>query len=211
MAALRRLKLGFFATAFVALLGAVLWQVSPLPALLAVSSLSDPAKLATLGKRGANPRLNKVVFWLNEAQERHLPPATAIRLAQVLNGTSAPRAPLVADSLLRNLQIAGELGLWTPENRERLRRGQGGIVTRGPYSGETVEVDHIVPVSLAPEVGNELANLELLPRTLNRKKLDHVGPRQLALAERFAAAGLLPPASLERVRQAGAPRSAPAR
>jgi hypothetical protein len=53
-------------------------------------------------------------------------------------------------------------------------------------------------------VGNELANLELLPRTLNRGKSDHVGARQLAHAERLAEAGLLSAASLERVRrQAG--------
>ena len=195
-----RFKWYSLAALVVLLGGGLVWQFSPLPALRAISSLSDPAKLATLGKRGANSRLNKLVYWLDQARRRGLPPQTAISLAQTLNRTSEPRASLVKAGLLRNLKIADQLGLLTPDNQERLRRGRAAVVTRGPYAGQHAEIDHIVPISLAPEVGNELANLEMLPARLNRNKSDWVGPRQLAHAQALAQAGLLSAESLARVR-----------
>lgn len=154
----RRKQLGIVSLVL-ALLAGLVWQFTPLPAIVAVSSLSDPAKLATLGKRGANPRLNKIVYWLDEGRSRGLDPAGTIQWAQKLNGVGAPRAPLVRDGLLRNLRIAEQLGLLTDQNRPRLRSGEAGVITIGPYSGDTVEIDHVVPISLAPELGNELANL----------------------------------------------------
>ena len=80
-----------------------------------------------------------------------------------------------------------------------MRRGHAGIVTQGPYTRSPVEIDHIVPYSLAKEVGNELANLEMLPELLNRRKSNHVGERQLSHAQRLYEAGLLTPESLARV------------
>ncbi|MBI5388738.1 MAG: hypothetical protein HZA90_29095 [Verrucomicrobia bacterium] len=175
------------------------WQFTPLPAVFALASLSDPAKLATLGKRGANARLNKIVYWLDQARGKGLSAETAVGWTQTLNRTKEPRAGLVKTELLRNLKLAEELGLLTPDNRDRLRRGHAAVVTRGPYAGETVEIDHIVPISLAPEAGNELANLEMLPKTLNRQKSNRVGERQLAHAKKLFEAGLLTKASLARV------------
>ena len=35
-----------------------------------------------------------------------------------------------------------------------------------PY-GRAIEIDHIVPLAVAPELGKEIANLELLPRSVN--------------------------------------------
>ncbi len=194
-----------FASALLALIGFAVWQFTPLQAVFAVSSLSDPAKLATLGERGANSRLNKIVFWLDVARNRGMSAETAVGWAQTVNGTREPRASLVKAELARNLQIADELGLFTAENRDRLKRGNAAIITRGPYAGETVEIDHIVPISLAPEVGNELANLEMLPKTLNRKKSNQVGERQLSYAEKLGAAGLLSKESLEQVRRRATP------
>jgi predicted DNA-binding protein len=188
-----------FGLAVVALAGALLWQFSPVQAVLAVASLSDPAKLATLGERGANPRLNKIVYWLDQARNRGLPAGTAVRLAQLVNHTTEPRAALVRESLLRNLQIAERLGLLTADNRDRLRHGKAAIVTRGPYARSPVEIDHIVPYSLAKEAGNELANLEMLPEPLNRRKSNRVGERQAAHARRLFQAGLISKESLARV------------
>ena len=34
-----------------------------------ITPLIDPAKLATLGRRGANPRIQKCVYWLNAARK----------------------------------------------------------------------------------------------------------------------------------------------
>jgi len=44
-----------------------------------VSSLIDPAKLATLRERGANPRVQKYVAQLAEAQLAHIAPETLAR------------------------------------------------------------------------------------------------------------------------------------
>ncbi|MFO1501938.1 MAG: hypothetical protein U1G07_26780 [Verrucomicrobiota bacterium] len=183
----------------VALAAALLWHFSPFQAVVALANLSDPAKLATLGERGANSRLNKLVYWLHDAGRRGWAPDTAIRAAQFVNRTAEPRASLVKESLLRNLQIAEELGLFTSENLDRMRQGKAAIVTRGPYRNAPVEIDHIVPYSLAREAGNELANLEMLPEPLNRRKSNRVGDRQLAHARRLWQAGLLSKESLNRV------------
>lgn len=181
-----------------AILAAIVFAVQ---AIVALANLADPAKLATLGERGANSHLNKIVFWLDTARQRGASAETTVNWAQTINGTDEPRASLVKNQLVRNLKIAEELGLLTADNRDRLKRGNAAIVTRGPYSGETVEIDHIVPFSLAPEVSNELANLEMLPKSLNRQKSNRVGERQLAHAEILFEAGLLRKESLEQVRR----------
>ncbi len=197
---MKRLGIIAILSAFAAGCGWLWWPLSPGPAVLAVASLSDPAKLATLGQRGANPRLIKIVYWLDVARGRGMPAGTAIDLAQMVNWTREPRAGLVRQSLLRNLKIADELGLFTPENKERMRNGRAPLVMRGPYAKSKVEVDHIVPYSLAKEAGNELANLEIMPQPLNRRRSNRVGERQVSHAERLFSAGLLSKDSLDRVR-----------
>lgn len=178
----------------------LVWHFTPLQAVFAIANLSDPAKLATLGERGANPRLNKIVYWMHEAYDHGGSPEGVVEWAQRLNGTQGEHATLVQESLARNWKIARELGLFMPENLEKLRHGNSAEVTYGSYIGDPVEVDHIVPYSLAPEVGNELANLELMPRTVNRRKSDKVTERQVEFAEKLAAAGLLEQKTLEKVR-----------
>jgi len=71
------------------------------------------------------------------------------------------------------------LGLLTPENLQRLERGEGTVVTRGnpKYLGEATEVDHRIPIR-GPNgraiYENEVANLQVLPRSVNRQKWAHV-------------------------------------
>src|SRR5690242_18855943 len=133
------------AAAGAALIGWLFWQFGPVQAVVAVAHLSDPAKLATLGERGANPRLNKIVYWLHDAGRRGLSPAVTIQCAQLINWTREPRASLVKESLLRNMDIADRLGLFTSSNLDHLRHGRAAVITKGPYTGSTVEIDHIVP------------------------------------------------------------------
>lgn len=197
----RRRRKATLTASLLAVVSFLVWQFTPLQAIFVLGNLTDPAKLSTLGERGANSRLNKIVFWLDDARSRGVSVETAVHWSQVLNGTREPRASLVRTSLLHNLKIADGLGLLTTENRERLKRGNAAIITRGPYTGEPVEIDHIVPISVAPELGNELANLEMLPRTENRRKSDRIGERQLAHAELFFQAGLLNQASVEAIRR----------
>jgi hypothetical protein len=52
-------------------------------------------------------------------------------------------------------------------------------------------VDHIVPRSVAPELDNVIANLELMPRRMNAGKRDRVGERQVDLARKFHEASML--------------------
>jgi len=162
-------------------------------AVTAVASLIDPAKLATLhGERAANRRVLKCVYWLNDARVRGLAPETIIDEAQKLNFSADQlRAPLVEAALLRNLDIAGQLGCLTPDNLARMRHGTSPVISRGPYMGELAEVDHIVPIAAEPSLGNEIANLELLPRTLNRRKGARMGERQRDYLEKFRAAELV--------------------
>ncbi len=168
-------------------------------AVAAVAALTDPANVATLRTvRAANPRLLKCLYWLEAADG---PPGEVIGAAQVKNGTAGQtRAPLVRDALLRNLDIAQKLGCLTSENLSLLRRGRSPVISQGPYAGEKAEVDHIVPRAHAPELENEFANLELMPATLNRRKSDKVGRRQLDWSEKFHAAGLLSDESLDACR-----------
>lgn len=176
-----------------------IWQLTPVQSIQSLANLTDPEKLATLGERGANNRMNKIMFWLDDARGKGVSAETAIAWAQWLNGTTEPRASLVKESLLRNLKIGDELLLFTLPNRERMRRGNSATVYRGPYKGETIEIDHIIPYSVAPEIGNELANLEMLPKSVNRQKSDRVTSRQLSLAQKLLDAGLLSRESFERV------------
>jgi|KBSMisStandDraft_5_1062788.scaffolds.fasta_scaffold13708_4 hypothetical protein len=164
-------------------------------AVVAVASLIDPAKLATLhGERAANPRVLKCVYWLNDARARGLKPATVISEAQKLNlSVGQLRAPLVEAALLRNLDIAGKLGCLTPENLLRMRHGTSPVISCGPYAGEPAEVDHIVPIAVEPALGKEIANLELMPRTLNRRKGASLGARQRDYLEKFRASDLSRP------------------
>ena len=50
-----------------------------------IAPLIDPAKLATLAARGANPRVQKVTYWLAKAKQDKEDPATvaadAVKLA----------------------------------------------------------------------------------------------------------------------------------
>lgn len=164
----------------------------------AVAALTDPAKLATLkSERAANSRLLKSLYWLHAAQADGHSPADIIAAAQVKNNTAAqPRAPLVRDALLRNLDNAQKLGCLTPANLDLMRRGRSPVISRGPSAGEKAEVDHIVPRAHAPEIENEFANLELMPASLNRRKSDSIGRRQLDWARKVHASGLLSDESL---------------
>lgn len=170
---------------------------------VALLSLSDPAKLATLGERGANPRLKKIVYWLDEARRTGEDPEQLLGSVLQMNRYRAGHARLVKVNLLRNLKIGDQLGFFSPENRALLRRGNAPVVRRGPYVGDKAHVDHIIPVSIAPEIGNDLANLELMPATLNLRKSARIGLRQTTFAQQLFEAGVLEAATLGRIQVLG--------
>ena len=149
----------------------------------AIKALTDPAKIATLkDPRACNDRLLKVVYWLHQTQQAGQNPQAILDASLV----QQPRRDMVKESLLRNLLIANRLGLLTPANLDAMKRGKSPTVTFGPYAGEIAEVDHILPVAKFPQYGKEFWNLELMPQSLNRRKGDKVGQRQMDLLRRVA-------------------------
>jgi hypothetical protein len=168
---------------------------------LIVGNLIDPGKLDTLkGDRAANTRLRKVAYWLETARRSGREPGGVIDAAQTRTGYACtPRAREDRKALLRNLTILERLGCLTDDGMAKLRAGHAPTITRGPYAGDVVEVDHIIPRAVAPELDEKLFNLEFMPATMNRKKSDGIGRRQKALASEWEAMGLLSPEAAIRV------------
>jgi hypothetical protein len=113
--------------------------------------------------------------------------------------TNALAAQLTRDALLRNLDIAEKLGCLDDAGLGDLRRGQSPTIREGPYQGQELSVDHIIPRAVCPELDNVIANLELMPMKLNSAKGARVGQRQRDLADKFHTAGLLATSRLETV------------
>ena len=165
-----------------------------------LQSLIDPAKLATLGARGANSRVQKATAILWQAKSEGQNPATVADKAVALIGWAGQaRGRLTAAAMLRNVTIIERLGCTTPEDCEKMSRGRAPTVRTGPYAGQVLSVDHIIPRAVAGELDNVIANLELMPLGLNEGKSDRIGDRQVSMAKAFRDAGLLSDDGLRRV------------
>ena len=164
-----------------------------------VAPLVDPSKLVTLGARGANPRVQKYVYWLAEARKAGMDPdkVAAESVAQV--GMKGDAAKLTAAAMVRNLDIADKLGCLDATGLAEMRQGKSPKVKNGPYAGQGLSVDHIIPRAVCPELDNVIANLELLPLQVNESKNDKIGDRQRDLAAKLNKAGLLSKAGLQAV------------
>jgi hypothetical protein len=158
-------------------------------------SLVDPAKLATLGERRANPRVQKIVYWLETGRREGQSPEQLLQETMHRIGWDDERGQFTTAALLRNLDIATKLGCTDAEGMEHMRHGKCPIVKVGPYAGDFLSVDHIVPRALYPQLDNVLANLEFMPMQLNRAKGDSFGQRQEFELRRFERAGLIPKGS----------------
>ena len=143
----------------------------------AISSLSDPAKLHTLKPqtRAVNGRVDKILYWLYVAELRGISPSHALDEAFSKNQTVEPRASLAKAQIIANYATAKRLGLFTQAGLDRLKRGLAAVITKGTYIGESAEIDHIVPLARYPQFANELANLQVLPRSQNRSKGERMG------------------------------------
>jgi len=166
-----------------------------------IQSLIEPAKLATLKERGANPRVQKVTAILWKAKQAGVDPdKVASQAVGLIGWGGTPKGDLTAAAMVRNLTIIERLGATTPADIEDMSRGKTAEVRKGPYIGQIISVDHIIPRSVAPELDNVIANLELMPLKLNMSKSDKVTSRQADLATKLSAAGLLSEEGLRRVR-----------
>jgi hypothetical protein len=161
----------------------------------ALASLTDPAKIATLASdRAANPRIRKIAYWLEIGRREGRSPEDEMAATMDAIGWGGTlKGQLTAAAMTRNRTIAERLGCLDEEGMEDLRRGRAPVIKRGPYAGEKLTVDHIIPRAVAPTLDKVLANLELMPHSLNIRKGAKVGQRQLDLANKLLAAGLLTP------------------
>lgn len=127
------------------------------------------------------------------------PVKVADRAVELIGWAGMAKGKLTAAAVVRNLTIIERLGAVTPADIEAMKRGKAPTVRKGPYAGDIVSVDHIIPRSVAPELDNVMANLELMPLKLNQGKGDWIGERQASMAKAFHSAGLLSEAGLKRV------------
>jgi hypothetical protein len=109
------------------------------------------------------------------------------------------KGELTAEAMVRNRVIAERLGCLDEEGMISLRSGRAPTIRNGPYIGDKLSVDHIIPRSVCLELDTTLANLELMPLRMNRAKSNSVGQRQVDMAKKFHAAGLLSEAGLNAV------------
>ena len=156
-----------------------------------IAPLIDPVKLSTLKARGANPRVQKYVAALAEAQAAGLQTSEVAARAVRLAGYQGAAATLTAGAMTRNLTIAGRLGALDSEGLERMRRGNTATVRNGPCAKQKLTVDHMIPRAVAPELDKTIANLELMPAGLNSSKGKKIGDRQRSLATQLNRARLL--------------------
>ena len=176
-------------------------MAAPSTAAVAIASLTDPAKLATLkGEREANPLLQKCVYWLAYAEEQGEKPEAVLDESAKLNKTAGtPYAGFLSWGLLENLKIAKELGLLTPEGLAELKQGKSATITKGQYAGQKAEADDVIPRALCPELQNQVMNLELLPASLKRAKSDKVTDRAKVFAKELYESKLLSQEGWEKV------------
>jgi hypothetical protein len=109
------------------------------------------------------------------------------------------KGDLTVEAMVRNRIIAERLGCLDEEGMTKLRSGKAPTIRSGPYTGDVLSVDHIIPRSVCPELDTTLANLELMPLRMNREKSSSIGQRQIDMAKKFNAAGLLSESGLNAV------------
>lgn len=165
-----------------------------------VANLIDPVKLATLGKRKANERVQKVVALLENARQDGFSVSVIAENAVMLaRYTNAWLAVATYNQLCKSHQTAGWFGVLTEAGLKDMRQGKSPTIPRGQSKGDELSVDYIIPYSIAPDLSNVIANLQLMPLKSNKRKNDTVGPRELILARQFREAGVLSDASCKRI------------
>ena len=159
----------------------------------ALVNLCDPAKIATLtSDRAANPRVRKITYWLEVARQQGRDPQTEMdKTMSAVGWGGTLKGDLTAAAMARNRTIAERLGCLDAEGMALLRRGNAPTINFGPYTGEKLTVDHIIPRAVSPSLDLVLANLELMPNSLNLRKGSKIGQRQIDLANKLLQAGLL--------------------
>ncbi len=169
---------------------------------IALSSQINPAKIATLKNDNAsNIRLNKCAYWMHKATLHGLDLGQLITQAMMRYEDTDKRRAITKCSLLKNYKRMVRFGCFSDENLPQLRRGNSATITKGTYTGQKMEVDHVVPKSLMPTLAKDFANLCYQPHRINREKSDAVARAQLRTVKIFARHGIVPYSTIERMQQ----------
>ena len=184
----------------------------------AIASLTDPKKLATLkGERAVNPRFQKCLYWIesyekSKAGERvdysslshKVGVIKLIQRSVELNGLNivGGYCRRLATSLLLSFTMANDYGLFTTEGMNELRQGNAATITKGEYAGQEATADYFIPLSICPELQNQIFNLQPLPASLNSSKGNKVKKEQVQFAKWLNEDGLLSDKGLEAVMKA---------
>jgi hypothetical protein len=160
-----------------------------------IRPLCDPAKLATLGGRAANPRVHKLLYHLHglEASGGSIAKAVEIALPPGASAAYGYAPHLAKEQILATYQTAKDMGIFTDvANLEKMRRGMSPTIINGVDAGKLVHVDHIIPLKHAPELGNNFANLRYTTASANTARGAALDQDALTLAHRLQSTGWKP-------------------
>ena len=118
-------------------------------------------------------------------------------------GTAAAKEDKAA--ILANRSKLEALGCFTAQGIADLRKGASPDITKGFLAGSGIELDHILPVSIVPELASRFFNLSAMSEQENRTKGAKITEREVAIARRWNRAGLLSDAGLRAVEAARIP------
>ena len=142
--------------------------------------------------------INRCVYTLAFAEEQSANPETIIDLAIKSNGISeTPFGGFLKWGLLENLRLAREFGLTTPEAMAALRAGESAIITKGEYTGQTAVAHTVIPKVFAPELENNIINLELGPSKQKAHKSGFIDKRQITFARELYQTKMITDAQLK--------------
>lgn len=153
-------------------------------------------------KRGSNETMRIVSYHLFLAREEGLDLDRFLDSAQPPEVIPPSLAALNKERFLSNLTLGDRFGLFTTDNLARLAKGEAPYVTRGEFAGQQAQVEHIIPVAVAPAMDNLLCNLEWLPESLNASKSDSITERAYQIAIRFHESGILSSSEFLKVKRA---------
>lgn len=158
-----------------------------------LAPLLDPLKVATLrGDRPANARLYKVLGWLETARQAGGDVDEILDTAQSAagyEGTKGATADKLAICWSRTK--LEDFGCFTADGMAELKKGGSPTIMKGEYAGGGIMLDHVLPRSVVPELAARFYNLEAVSAKVNLQKSAKVGGRELLLARRWCAEGLL--------------------
>jgi hypothetical protein len=88
-------------------------------------------------------------------------------LAGAMAGVKSGQVKMIQDSLLKNYEVADNLGVFDdPANLVRMERGEGPVAKSEGWEDEKLTVGHVLSPILAPEACSSLVNLVLMPESV---------------------------------------------